>query len=234
MPHTILVAEDDPDIRTLLELYLKSSGYQVRTAANGIQALEILHRQKIDLALLDIMMPEMDGYALTREIRSFSSMPVLFLTAKDQDCEKILGLDLGADGYLTKPFNPLEVVAHVRSALRRFYQLGGAVSQENTQNVLCLGPLRLDLSRMTLEKDGLPIDLTATEFKILARMMAQPGRVFTKAQLYAGIGGGYCESDDKTMMVHISNLREKIEGDSRNPRYIQTVRGLGYKIEYIP
>lgn len=234
MSHTILVAEDDPDIRALLELYLKSSGYQVRTAANGIQALKLLHQQKIDLALLDIMMPGMDGYALTKEIRAFSSMPILFLTAKDQDCEKILGLDLGADGYLTKPFNPLEVVAHVRSALRRFYQLGGAVSPDSAKKVLCLGSLRLDLGRMVLEKDGVPIDLTATEFKILARMMEQPGRVFTKAQLYAGAGSVYCESDDKTMMVHISNLREKIEGDPRNPRYIQTVRGLGYKIEYIP
>ena len=171
---------------------------------------------------------------LTREIRSFSSIPILFLTAKDQDCEKILGLDLGADGYLTKPFNPLEVVAHVRSALRRFYQLGGAASSAHSAKVLCLGPLRLDLGRMTLEKDGTPIDLTATEFKILAQMMEHPGRVFTKSQLYESIGSGYCESDDKTMMVHISNLREKIEGDSKSPRYIQTVRGLGYKIEYIP
>ena len=234
MPYTILIAEDDPDIRSLLELYLKSSGYQVLTAADGLLALELIQKQQVDLALLDIMMPGMDGYALTKEIRSFSPIPILFLTAKDQDCEKILGLNLGADGYLTKPFNPLEVVAHVRSALRRYYQLGGAAAENNTRKILHLGPLCLDFSRMTFEKNGKVIDLTPTEFKILARLMEQPGRVFTKAQLYESVSQGYCESDDKTMMVHISNLREKIEDDSKNPRYIQTVRGLGYKIEYHP
>ena len=233
MQNTILIAEDDPDIRSLLELYLKSSGYRVLAAADGAEALELVRKEPVDLALLDIMLPKMDGYALTRAIRSFSNIPILFLSAKDQDFERILGLDLGADAYLTKPFNPLEVVAHVRAALRRFCQLGGA-SDDSAGRVLTLGALRLDLGRMTLEKNSRLIDLTPTEFRILARLMECPGRVLTKAQLYAGISQGFCESDEKTMMVHISKLREKIEDDTKNPKYIHTVRGLGYKIDYRP
>ena len=154
------------------------------------------------------------------------------LSARDQDCDKILGLNIGADDYLTKPFNPLEVVAHVQSALRRFYHLGAGKGPEPAASKLTLGELSLDLYEMKLEKNGVPIELTATEYKILAKMMKQPGRVFTKAQLYEREDGYYSESDDKTMMVHISKLREKIESNPKEPRYIKTIRGLGYKIEY--
>ena len=231
MQNTILIAEDDPDIRSLLELYLKSNGYRVLTAPDGVQALKLIQEDSVNLALLDIMMPQMDGYALTRQIRSFSNIPILFLTAKDQDCERILGLNLGADAYLTKPFNPLEVVAHVHAALRRYYQLGAA---ETASPIYSIGALRLDLGRMTLEKDGQPVELTPTELKILAQLMERPGRVMTKAQIYEGINQGFCESDEKTMMVHICKLREKVEEDPKNPVYIHTVRGLGYKIDYRP
>ena len=229
--YTILVAEDDGDIRTLLKLYLESGGFRVILAEDGREALRAAEREPVDLALLDIMMPGMDGYQLLRKIRETKNIPVLFLTAKDQDHHKILGLNLGADAYLTKPFNPLEVVAHVQANLRRFYQLGSGVQAE-TQRILTVGGLSLDLDRMKLEKDGKPIELTPMEFRILARLMQSPGRVFTKAQLYDGASGNFLESDDKTMMVHISKLREKLEEDTRNPSYIKTVRGLGYKIEY--
>ncbi len=229
--YTILVAEDDKDIRSLLKLYLESSGFRVILAEDGRKALREMEREPVDLALLDIMMPGLDGYQVLEKIRASANIPVLFLTAKDQDHHKILGLNLGADSYLTKPFNPLEVVAHVQANLRRFYKLGSGIRQES-ERILKVGGLSLDLDRMKLEKDGQPVELTPTEFRILARMMQSPGRVFTKAQLYDSISGGFSESDDKTMMVHISKLREKLEDDSKNPSYIKTVRGIGYKIEY--
>ena len=232
MPYTVLIAEDDGDIRALLKLYLENNGYQVLQADNGLDAGRILKEQHVDLALLDIMMPGMDGYHLIRELRRTSNIPVIVLSARDQDCDKILGLNIGADDYLTKPFNPLEVVAHVQSALRRFYHLGAGKGPEPAASKLTLGELSLDLYEMKLEKNGVPIELTATEYKILAKMMKQPGRVFTKAQLYEREDGYYSESDDKTMMVHISKLREKIESNPKELRYIKTIRGLGYKIEY--
>ncbi len=229
--YRILRAEDDDDIRGLLKLYLENNGFEVLLAKDGREAIKLAENEKPDLALLDIMMPGADGYRVMKEIRKSSNLPVLFLTAKDQDYDKVLGLNLGADGYLTKPFNPLEVTAYIQSSLRRFYQLGSG-KKETFSQILEVGDLRLDLEQMRLEKGGEEIELTPTEFKILSRLMKTPGRVFTKAQLYESISGGFSESDDKTMMVHISNLREKIEEDGKNPQYIKTVRGLGYKIEY--
>lgn len=229
--YTILVAEDDEDIRSFLKLYLESSGFRVILAEDGRKAMREIEKEPVDLALLDIMMPGLDGYQVLEKIRDITNIPVVFLTAKDQDHHKILGLNLGADSYLTKPFNPLEVVAHVQANLRRFYKLGAAARQES-ERILTVGGLRLDLERMKLEKDGRPVELTPMEFRILTRLMRAPGRVFTKAQLYDSISSGYSESDDRTMMVHISKLREKLEEDSKNPSYIKTVRGLGYKIEY--
>ena len=229
--YTILVAEDDEDIRSLLKLYLESSGFRVILAEDGRKAMREIEKEPVDLALLDIMMPGLDGYQVLEKIRDITNIPVVFLTAKDQDHHKTLGLNLGADSYLTKPFNPLEVVAHVQANLRRFYKLGAAARQES-ERILTVGGLRLDLERMKLEKDGRPVELTPMEFRILTRLMQAPGRVFTKAQLYDSISSGYSESDDRTMMVHISKLREKLEEDSKNPSYIKTVRGLGYKIEY--
>lgn len=230
MQYSILIAEDDLDIQSLLKLYLGNAGFRVLTADNGRSALSILQEDHIDLALLDIMMPEANGYQVMEELRKTSNIPVLVLSAKDQDYDRILGLNLGADAYLTKPFNPLEVVAQVQASLRRFYRLGSGEQHEGT--VFRLGALTLDLERMRLLKEGRTVDLTPTEFRVLSRMMQSPGRVFTKAQLYDSLNGIYTESDEKTMMVHISKLREKIEDDPKNPDYIKTVRGLGYKIEY--
>ena len=231
MQYTILIAEDDGDIVELLRLYLENSGYRVISADNGEKALELMKREHVDLALLDVMMPRMDGYELTRRIRQISNIPILILSAKDQDYDRILGLNLGADDYLTKPFNPMEVAARIHSNLRRFYELGAAANDAVRPERLTLGELCLDAGAMTVTKNGKQIFLTPTEYKILLKLMRSPGRVYTKAQIYESINGEFFENDDKTMMVHISKLREKIEDDPKNPRYIKTVRGLGYKIE---
>ena len=231
MGQTILIAEDDMDIVELLSLYLSGEGYRILSAVDGQQALTLMETQKVDLAILDIMMPGMNGYDLLREIRKHWNLPVLILSAKDLDTDKILGLNLGADAYITKPFHPLEVVAYVKAALRRYCQLGGeGEGGEEALPLLTVGPLELDLMKMVLRKNGEVVPLTPTELKIAAKLMAAP-RVYTKAQLYACIGGALYESDENTMMVHISNLRAKVEDDPSHPKYIKTVRGLGYKIE---
>lgn len=226
----ILIAEDDLDIIELLSLYLTGEGYTVLPAENGRQALEIIQTQPVDLAILDLMMPQLSGYDVLKQIRAEYSIPVIILSAKDLDADKILGLNLGADAYLTKPFNPLEVVAYVKSALRRCYELAGKKPAQEA-SVLRIGELELDLLKFELRKRGELVALTPTELKIIVQLMQSPGRVFTKAQLYTCIGGELYLSDENTMMVHISNLRAKIEDDPSNPRYIKTVRGLGYKIE---
>ena len=174
MQYSILIAEDDLDIQSLLKLYLGNAGFRVFTADNGRSALSILQEEHIDLALLDIMMPEANGYQVMEELRKTSNIPVLFLSAKDQDYDRILGLNLGADAYLTKPFNPLEVVAQVQAALRRFYRLGSGEQHEGT--VFRLGALTLDLERMRLLKEGRTVDLTPTEFRVLSRMMQSSRR----------------------------------------------------------
>lgn len=234
MARKILIAEDDADIVELLRLYLTNEGFEVLSAPNGEDALRILDETKIDLAVLDIMMPKMDGYELTKRIRAAGNLPVLILSARNMDSDKILGLDLGADDYMTKPFNPLEVVARINSNLRRAYDLNGDVQrqQETGGKMLEVGGLHLHTDTFVLTKDGAEVLLTPTEYKILALLMRSPGRVFTKAQIYENISGDpYFESDDNTMMVHISNLRDKIEDDPKKPRYIKTIRGLGYKVE---
>lgn len=229
MNYKILVAEDDEDIVELLTLYLSNEGYEILSANNGEDALRIAKETKVDLAVLDIMMPKMNGYELTKKLREVSNLPILILSAKNQDSDKILGLGLGADDYLTKPFNPLEIIARVKAALRRFYDLGAGAATSSDR--LCVGDLVLDTSTCTLWKDDTEISLTPTEYKILALLMKSPGRIFTKVQIYESINGEYFENDDNTMMVHISKLRDKLEEDPRSPRYIKTVRGLGYKIE---
>lgn len=186
-------------------------------------ALELAETQHPELAIVDIMMPLLNGYQLTQSLRRVMNIPILMLSAKNQDNDKILGLNLGADDYMTKPFNPLEIVARVRALLRR--------SVNSAANILTVGELNLDISACSLTKDGQNIPLTPMEYKILLQLMRSPGRIFTKVQLYESISGEYFESDDNTMMVHISKLREKIEDDPKRPRYIITVRGLGYKIE---
>ena len=234
MSQQILIAEDDEDIVELLSLYLTGEGFTVFSAGNGLQALERVEVERIDVAILDIMLPVLNGYDLLRKIREKHNFPVIILSAKDLDTDRILGLNLGADAYLTKPFNPLEVVAYVKSALRRYYDLGGNAAAEKSaveKTTLTVGELELDLLKFILRRRGQIVPLTPAELKIVLKLMQSPGRVYTKAQLYACIGGELYESDDNTMMVHISNIRAKIEDDPSNPRYIKTVRGLGYKIE---
>lgn len=230
--YNILVCDDEKDIVSALTIYLTTGGYQVFPAYDGTEALAILAKEDIHLVLLDIMMPKLDGIAAMTRLREVSNVPVILLTAKSEDTDKILGLNLGADAYITKPFHPLEVVAYVKAALRRYCQLGGeGEGGEEALPLLTVGPLELDLMKMVLRKNGEVVPLTPTELKIAAKLMAAPGRVYTKAQLYACIGGALYESDENTMMVHISNLRAKVEDDPSHPKYIKTVRGLGYKIE---
>ena len=223
MKPVILIAEDDRDIRDLLRLYLEGEGYRVLEAENGAQALILAREQTPDMAILDVMMPEMSGFELTRALRRYSEIPILILSARSQDNDKILGLNLGADDYIAKPFNPVEIVARVKAQLRRALRTGS--------DVLTVGDLTLDTASFQLTKGGKQILLTPMEYKILALLMRSPGRIFTKVQLYEGAVGPYFEGDDNTMMVHISKLREKIEDDPKLPRHIITVRGLGYKNE---
>lgn len=218
----ILIAEDDRDIRELLKLYLESEGYLVLEAEKGKQALETAQKQRPDLAILDIMMPEMSGLDLTRRLREKTMMPILILSARDQDHDKILGLNLGADDYMTKPFNPLELVARVRALLRR---------SSSRPDVLKAGELCLDFSAHTLMKGNRQIQLTPMEYKILSILMRSPGRIYTKVQLYEAVCGEYFENDENTIMVHISRIREKVEDDPKRPVHIITVRGVGYKFE---
>ena len=223
MKPVILIAEDDRDIRDLLRLYLEGEGYRVLEAENGAQALILAREQTPDMAILDVMMPEMSGFELTRALRRYSEIPILILSARSQDNDKILGLNLGAGDYIAKPFNPVEIVARVKAQLRRALRTGS--------DVLTVGDLTLDTASFQLTKGGKQILLTPMEYKILALLMRSPGRIFTKVQLYEGAVGPYFEGDDNTMMVHISKLREKIEDDPKLPRHIITVRGLGYKLE---
>lgn len=229
MDNKILIAEDDEDIIGLLKLYLEKDGYELILANDGEEAFAKVLQNDISLAILDIMMPKMNGYELTKKLREVTQIPILILSAKNQDSEKILGLDLGADDYLTKPFNPLEVLARVRSLLRRSYEFK-AENVEN-DNIITLGEITLDDNARIIRKNGEEIQFTATEYKIVALLMKKPGRVFTKAQIHECINGEYYQSDDNSLMVHIYRIREKIESDSKNPIYVKTVRGLGYKFE---
>ena len=218
----ILIAEDDADIRGLLKLYLESEGFAVTCADNGPDALKLAETTSPQLAILDIMMPGLNGLELTQKLRERTAMPIMILSARDRDQDKILGLNIGADDYMTKPFNPLEVVARVKALLRR----SGSASDR-----IKVGIFELDLSNHTVEKNGHPVQLTPMEYKILARLMKSPGRIYTKVQLYESICGEYFESDDNTIMVHISRIREKIEDDPKRPVHLITVRGVGSKFE---
>lgn len=227
MSYRILVVDDEKEIRSLLRLYLENEGYQITEAEDGQQALEELHRQKIDLCLLDIMMPEMDGYRVLQELRRESNIPVIILSAKDADSEKILGLNLGADDYIAKPFNPLEAVARINSNIRRFYSLG--TNSGNMLPQLQVRNLQLDQESCTLQKDGKVIELTSVEYKIMELFMGHPGKVFTKQQIYEyGWGEEYIVADNN-IMVCISKLRAKLDEDPA--AYIKTIRGLGYRLE---
>lgn len=229
MDYKILIADDEAEIRDLLKLYLEKDGYQVFEAAGGLEALALLKQEKPDLAILDIMMPGPDGYRVLQNIRETNNIPVIMLSARSDDTDKILGLDLGADDYITKPFVPLEAVARVHSALRRFYELGGGKKELPESRMLETKTLRLDLKSCLLYRDGEKIVLTSVEFKIMKLFMENPGKVFTKSQLFeAGWEESYMLSDNN-VMVCISKLRAKLDHD--DVQYIRTIRGLGYRLE---
>ena len=226
MAYKVLVADDESEIRSLLRLYLEKDGYQVIEAEDGLQAVKLLENEDVDLALLDIMMPGMDGYQVLRTIRKESNIPVMMISAKNQDVDKILGLDLGADDYLTKPFNPLEAMARINSNIRRFYSLG---AKEKEVKELKVKDLRLDTEACAIYKNDTLIDLTSVEYRIMRMFMENPGKVFTKQQLYEeGWGEAYFVADN-SIMVCISKLRAKLSEE--NDEYIKTVRGLGYRME---
>jgi len=230
MAYKILIAEDDDDIVEILRLYLENEGFELIICRDGEEAFKEFEKKTVDVALFDIMMPKMNGYELIKKVRDTSNVPIIVMSAKNMDSDKILGLTLGADDYLTKPFNPLEVVARIKSQLRRFYDLNSNVQDEGN-SIVAVGELELDPSNLSVYKNGETINLTPTEFKILSLMMKTPGKIYTKMQIFENINGDYYESDDNTLMVHISKIREKIEDDPKNPQYLKTVRGLGYRIE---
>lgn len=224
----ILVCDDDRDIVSALTIYLTGEGYAVTGAGSGQEALDLFRQQTFDLVLMDIMMPGMDGIAATAQLRAQSNVPILFLTAKSEDTDKILGLNMGADDYITKPFNPLEVIARVRSHLRRYTQLGGV---STAPDLLTVGPVILDDGAKTVTVDGEPVSLTPLEFNILRLLMRHPGQVFSMTQIYEQVWNDTALGSENTVAVHIRHLREKIEIDPAHPRYLKVVWGLGYKME---
>lgn len=228
MEYTILVADDEKEIRDLLRLYLENEKYNVIEAKDGKQALDMLRSNKVDLCLLDIMMPNIDGYHVLQELRKESNMPVIILSAKDADSEKILGLNLGADDYISKPFNPLEAIARVNSNIRRFYKLG-ATDSVKVKEKLKVRELELDTDACVLKKNGKVVELTSVEYRIMELLMSHPGKVYTKQQIYeAGWEDDFVVADNN-IMVCISKLRSKLSEDQTE--YIKTIRGLGYRME---
>jgi DNA-binding response OmpR family regulator len=221
----ILVAEDEADIRKLLTISLEDEGYRVLPAADGVAALEILNVETVDLAILDVMMPRLDGFNLLIRIREKSTVPVIFLTARGEDADKVIGLGMGADDYLSKPFSMSELIARVGAQLRRSREY--ALPKEAA---LRYGALRVDRDACCAYRDDQPVELNAKEYKLLVYLMEHPERVFTKKQLYNAVWEDDFYFDDNTVMVHISHLRGRIESDPQNPEYIITVRGLGYKL----
>lgn len=227
-PIHVLVAEDEQDIRDLLTIHLEREGYRVLAARDGEEAWELIRRERIDLAILDVMMPRMDGFNLLRRIRESMTFPVIFLTARTEDMDKILGLGLGADDYLAKPFNVQELLARVKAQLRRQTQYGTHLGP--VEETLRIGDLTLDPVGCTVSRAGEELSLNAKEYKLLKYFMENPGRVFTKQQLYRAVWEEELFTDDNTVMVHISHLRNKIEPDPKRPVYILTIRGIGYKM----
>ncbi len=226
--NTILVCDDEKDIVAALKIYLESDGYRVLCAYCGSQALEILRTEDVQLVLLDIMMPELDGITTMSRLRAFSNVPVIFLTAKSEDSDKILGLNVGADDYVTKPFNPVEVLARVRSQLRRYLQLGGGAP---AATVLKNGGIELDDAAKTVTVDGESVSLTPKEYDILYFLMKNTGKVFPPTEIYRNVWGELPLNADNALAVHIRHLREKIEINPADPRYIKVVWGKGYKME---
>ena len=226
----ILVCDDDKEIVEAIEIYLTQDGHQVLEAYDGIEAVEILKKESVDLLIMDIMMPRMDGIRATLKIREKSSIPIIILSAKSEDADKILGLNIGADDYITKPFNPLELVARVKSHLRRYMQLGSTAIKES-EAIYTVGGLAIndDLKEVTV--DGEPVKLTPIEYNILLLLVKHQGKVFSIDQIYENIWNENAVGVDNTVAVHIRHIREKIEINPKEPRYLKVVWGVGYKIE---
>lgn len=229
MGYRILIADDEAEIRDLLRLYLEKDGYEVLEAADGLETMESVKRENPDLLLLDIMMPGLDGYRVLRNIRETNNIPVIMLSAKGTNTDKILGLDLGADDYITKHFEPLEAVARVNSNIRRFYSLGAGADLHKKVKELRTGDLCLDSEACLVYRGDEVIELTSIEFKILQLFMEEPGKVFTKQQIYERAWGDEYMASDNSVMVGISKLRTKLEHNGKE--YIKTIRGLGYRME---
>lgn len=230
----ILICDDEKDILSALKIYLTGENYQVFTAENGAQALEIVKKKEIHLVVLDIMMPIMDGITAMAKIREISNVPIILLTAKGEDTDKVLGLTVGADDYVTKPFQPMELLARVKSQLRRYMMLGGDMPREKKQEsqVFQIGGIELDDRSKEVMLDGERISLTPTEFEILKLFMQHPNKVFSPRDIYSQVWKDEPYGSENTVAVHIRHLREKIEYNPADPRYIKVVWGHGYKMEY--
>ncbi len=227
---TVLVCDDDQAILDSIEIYLKLEGYNVLKAEDGEKALELIRDNEIHCLVLDIMMPKLDGLQATLRIRKTHSFPIIMLSAKSEDTDKITGLSFGADDYVTKPFNPLELVARVKSQIRRYVSFQGFVKKESQ---IVTGGLVLDTDAKTVSVDGANVKLTATEYMILEYLCKNMGRVLSSGQIYEGVWNEPSFGNEKTVTVHIKNIREKIEINPKDPKYIKVVYGLGYKMEKI-
>ena len=225
----ILVCDDDKEIVDAIEIYLSQDGYQIFKAYNGLQAMEILKKEDIQLLIMDIMMPKLDGIRATLKIRENSSIPIIMLSAKSEDTDKILGLNIGADDYITKPFNPLELAARVKSNLRRYTSLG-SLNTEN-KSIFRVGGLIINDESKQVTVDGEPVKMTPIEYNILLLLMKNQGRVFSIDQIYESIWNEDAVGADNTVAVHIRHIREKIEINPKDPRYLKVVWGVGYKID---
>jgi two-component system alkaline phosphatase synthesis response regulator PhoP len=220
---TVLVVDDEPQIAQIARDYLQHAGFSVVTTGDGVDALTIARERRPDLVVLDLGLRRLDGLEVARRLRREGGVPIIMLTARVTESDRLIGLELGADDYITKPFSPRELVARVRAVLRRVESASGV------EATLQRADLTIDPSRMTVHRAGAPVDLTATEFELLTTLARQPGRVFTRGQLLDAVRGGEGESFERAIDTHIKNIRRKLESDPRNPRYLLTIYGIGYK-----
>ena len=227
----ILICDDDVDIVSALKIYLSNEDYKIYTAFTGKQALDCVREHDIDLVLMDVMMPEMDGIEATAKLREEYNIPVILLTAKSESSDKVLGLNVGADDYVTKPFDPVEVQARVRSQLRRYTRLGGQVKREQPKDTITIGGVELNDAEKSVTVDGEPVQLTPIEFSILWYLCENQGRVVSSEELFEAVWGEKFLDNNNTVMAHIGRLREKLGEPPRKPRFIKTVWGVGYQVE---
>ena len=229
--YNILIVEDDKEIRDGIEIFLKSQNYNVFKAADGVEGLEVMEREKISLAIVDIMMPRMDGVTMTMKLREKYDFPVIMLSAKSEETDKVIGLNIGADDYVTKPFTPLELMARVNSQLRRYTQFANrSPKEEKNDRIHVIGGLELNEDTVEVFVDGKPVKMTPIGFKILALLIRTPGRVYSTDEIYERVWNEKAINTD-TIMVHVRNIRDKIEINPRDPKYLKVVWGVGYKIE---